>query len=289
MFVPIQCSFCDKTFDFDISSGILLVDCPHCGKQNTVAAPSDNASELTVLHDAPTLNAGKACPSCKTQVDRSAVLCVQCGYNFNTGEKAAGRNWFADNKFIAISLLGGVISSAIILTFVFWPKPKAPQPFLPADEPIAQPAVVETLEVESPPPAVEVNIPAPADEPVPPPGPTAEEIAAQQANADRAAFETKKRQAESRLRQQLDTREPLYKLNDPVELRRKNGVFYKGTLQGFSGEGPDRVAVVATPVGEVGIPLIKLDNPSRRLVDADYREGFIQHLLSTKLPADPGE
>ncbi|NCA82566.1 MAG: hypothetical protein EOM72_07425, partial [Opitutae bacterium] len=128
-----------------------------------------------------------------------------------------------------------------------------------------------------------------------------EELAAQQAEAERAAleaqqaqaaaeraeFEAKKAQAEQNLRQQLDVREPLYQINEPVELRRKNGVIDKGTLTSFSGTGAGRVALVATALGEVGVPLVSLDNASRRRVDPDYREAFIQHLLSTKLP-DPG-
>ena len=38
-----------------------------------------------------------------------------------------------------------------------------------------------------------------------------------------------------------------------------------------------------------GVPLNLLDNPSRRRLDPEYREAFIQHLLSTKLPDTPGE
>jgi hypothetical protein len=109
---------------------------------------------------------------------------------------------------------------------------------------------------------------------------------AAQAEAERAAFAAKKVQAERNLRQQLETREPLHKLGDTVELRRKNGVLNKGTLQRFSGVGTNRAAVVATPLGEISVPLVSLDNASRRRMDPEYREAFIQHLLSTKLP-DP--
>ena len=83
--------------------------------------------------------------------------------------------------------------------------------------------------------------------------------------------------------------EPLYQPNEAVELRRKNGIIDKGVFTGFSGSGTGRVALVATPTGEIGVPLAALDNPSRRRLDPEYREAFIQHLLSTKLPEAPGE
>ena len=118
--------------------------------------------------------------------------------------------------------------------------------------------------------------------------PTPEEIAAQKAEAERAAFAAKKAEAERNLRLQLASREPLFKLNDPVELRRKNGLLDKGTFSGYAGEGTNRVALLATPRGEIGVPLNALDNPTRRRIDPDYREAFIQHLLSTQTPAPAG-
>ena len=36
MFVMMKCSFCRQSFDFDSSSGLAQIDCPHCGKQNAV-------------------------------------------------------------------------------------------------------------------------------------------------------------------------------------------------------------------------------------------------------------
>ncbi len=150
---------------------------------------------------------------------------------------------------------------------------------------------------------------ASAETNAPPPAPTQEELAAQkaeakraeleaqaeaerlaleaQAEAERAAFEVKKFEAEQNLRLQLDTREPLYGMNEVVELRRKNGVFHKGTLTGLAGTGTGRVALVATPTGEIGVPLVTLDTPSRRRLDPEYREAYIQHMMSTRIPAPP--
>ena len=298
MFVQIKCSFCDQPFDFDSSSGGLLADCPHCGKQNTIAAGSSAAKDLTVQRDAPNLSGGRPCPSCKTQIARDAVLCIHCGYNLVTRQKVGSGSWFAANQKLVFLGGGALVVMALAAAFLFWPEPALPPPVAPA-------APVAAVPPPSPPAAAvpvaaaaETNVPAQPVEPPPPPGPTPEELAAQQAEterlalaaqaeAERSAFEAKKAQAEKNLRLQLDTREPLHKLNDAVELRRKNGVLNKGTLQRFSGTGTNRVAVVVTATGEIEVPLVSLDPSSRRRMDADFREAFIQHVLSTKLPPAP--
>ena len=108
MFVKVNCQFCQQPFDFDSSSGLPQIDCPHCGKQNMVELPSAAPKTLTVQHDAPNLSGAKPCPSCRHQVARDAVLCVHCGYNFTTGKKAGEKNWFAANLGF-ILLLGGIL------------------------------------------------------------------------------------------------------------------------------------------------------------------------------------
>lgn len=81
--------------------------------------------------------------------------------------------------------------------------------------------------------------------------------------------------AEQDSRSQQDESEPLFRIGDPVELRRQNGIVDQGILTGFSGAGTDRVAVVATPTGEIGVPLATLAESSRRRLDAEYREQFV--------------
>lgn len=291
MFVQIKCSFCGQPFDFDSSSDERQADCPHCGKKNTLPEPAGAAKTLEIQHGAPNLSGAKPCPACKAQTARDAVICIHCGYNFATQKKIGGESWFAANQTLIFLTGGGLILLALSAAYLFWPEKEIPLPVaLPAEPVVAQsvPAPVVT------PPAA----PAVPDIPPPPPEPTPEELAAQKAEAERiareaeearlqaerAAFEAKKAQAEITLRRQLDAREPLYQINESVELRRKNGVFDKGTLTSFSGTGTGRVALVATALGEIGVPLVALDNPTRRRIDSEYREAFIQHLLSTRAP-----
>lgn len=298
MFVPIKCSFCGQSFDFDSSSGILLADCPHCGKQNTVAVPASEAKNLTVQHDAPTLAGAVQCPACKAQVSRGDILCIHCGYNFATRQKVGGASWLAANQSLAVLLGVGLVVLAAGAAYLLWPETDAPPPDVfsaaesataPALEPVA-PAPADT-----PPAPAATNFTAASNAPAAAaPEPTPEELAAQQAEAERAAreaeraaFEEKKFQAEQNLRLQLDLREPLYVQNERVELRRKSGRLHEGTLNGLSGTGTNRVVLVAGPAGEIGVPLAELDPASHRRVDPEYREAFIRHVMSTCTPAAP--
>ena len=290
MFVTVKCSSCNQSFDYDSSLGLAQVECPHCGRTQALA-PVEAPQKLTVQHNAPNLSGAQACPACKAQIARDAVLCIHCGYNLKTRRKAEGSG---SNKGLFILLGAGLVVVAIGAAYLLWPasEPLPPPVATSAAQPAVAPAAVTAA---APAPAAPVtNEPAPAAAPAepvappPPPAPTADELAAQKAAADKAAFEAKKIQAEQNLRLQLASREPLYKVNEPVELRRKNGVVDKGTLTSFSGTGTDRVVLVATPTGEVGIPLIQLDGPSRRRVDPEYREAFIQHVLGTQVPAPAG-
>ena len=294
MCVKVHCTFCKQSFDFDSSSGLPQIDCPHCGKQNVVETPSAASKNLTIQHNAPNLSGAKPCPSCRQQVARDATLCVHCGYNFATGKKAGEKGWLASN--LGFVLMLAVVAIVAVLGGIYLLHPdEAPLP--PPQEESAPalvaaaptPAIPVPAPAEAPPATDSPAEPASAPEAPPPPPPSPEELAAQQAEAERVAFQAKKAAAERNLRLQLASREPLYKVNDPVELRRKNGVLDKGTLTGFAGAGTDRVALVATPLGEIGVPLNMLDNPSRRRVDPEYREAFIQHVLSTKLPDLPAQ
>ena len=293
MFVKVNCQFCRQPFDFDSSSGLPQIDCPHCGRQNVVELPAAQPKPpLTIQHGAPNLSGAKPCPSCRHQVARDATLCIHCGYNFATGKKSGEKGWLAAN--LGFVLLLAAVAIAAVLGGLYLFRPQAAPPPPPPEEPAPAPATAAPAVPAPQPEAKPTATHAPAEaiaapEPPPPPAPTPEELAAQKAEAERAAFATKKAEAERNLRLQLASREPPYKLNEPVELRRKNGLIDKGTFSGYAGEGTNRVALVATPTGEIGVPLNMLDNPTRRRIDPDYREAFIQHLLSTQAPAPAGD
>lgn len=257
---------------------------------------------MEIQHDAPNLSGAKPCPSCKAQVARDAVICIHCGYNFTTKQKMAGNSWFAANQKLVVMAGGGLLIMGLGLAYLFWPEPDLPPPVMATPAPIAPPDPAPAVEpAEMAAPVVDEAKPETPARPETPPEPTPEEIAARKAEeerlareaeearlaAERAAFEARKTQAERTLRQRLDASEPMYKLGETVELRRKNGLVNKGELQHFSGTGNERVAVMATATGEIGVPLTALDSPSRRRMDPDYREAYIAHMLSTRLPDAP--
>lgn len=296
MFVEIQCALCGKTFDHDCSSLSPTAECPHCGKSNSVAPPAA-PKETPAAPSTPSSGGTRSCPACQAEIEQDAVLCIHCGYNLATRQKIGGKSGFAANPKIVALASAGLAVLALGAAYLLWPESDAQPPFDPsaiaaaAKSATPSPAVAAPTPVQPEPPAAaraapaETNVPA---GPVAPPTPTPEELAAQKAGTERAAFEEKRFEAEQNLRIQMDTREPLYIQNETIELRRKNGILDKGTLTGFAGTGTSRVALVATALGEVGVPFDALDVASRRRVDPEFREAFIQHLLNTKLPA-PGE
>jgi hypothetical protein len=206
---------------------------------------------MEIQRNAPNLSGAKPCPGCQAPIARDAVLCIHCGYDLATGKKARGPGlpW---KKYLWVPLLGAGI---FFLGLNAVQRGKS--------DPAAQ-APAESAA----PPRVDDSEPAALDKHS---APNAREI-----------FEAKKVLAEETFRRQLDAQEPPYALNEPVELRRANGFIDKGTLMGFSGDGTNRVAIVAAARGEIGVPLVALDPSSRRRLDPDYREAFIRHVLSTQ-------
>ena len=165
-----------------------------------------------------------------------------------------------------VTIGAAFLALVAISAFLFGTKPENPIP----EAPIAAP---DSAGPTSPSPTL-VETPV---QPVPPPGPVPEYAETQQAETERMA-----QVAEQALRRQLDESEPLYKINETVELRRTNGFIDKGTLTSFSGTGTGRVALVATPTHEIGVPLESLDSASRRRLDPDFREAYIAHRLITQ-------
>lgn len=303
MFVQVQCALCGKKFDHDCSSLSPTAECPHCGKSNPVAAPALPKAAAPVS-GAPSPGSGgvKPCPACHVEIETNAALCIHCGYNFATQQKIGGKSWFAANQKLVLFAGAGLFVLALGAAYLLWPEAEASRPFVPSAAPAAAkpaapapPAAPAAPSPAQPEPAATTAAPAgtnaPAKAVAPPPGPAPEELAAQKAQAERAALaalQEKKFESEQNLRIQLDTREPLYGQNELVELRRKNGLVDKGTLTGFSGEGTNRVALVATALGEVGVPFASLDPASRRRVDPEFREAFIQHLLDARFAPPAG-
>ena len=75
MFVKVQCTFCQQTFDFDGTSGIPRIDCPHCGRQNEIEEGTGQTHEPGPRGNSQTTPV-KPCPACRRPVAHDAVLKV---------------------------------------------------------------------------------------------------------------------------------------------------------------------------------------------------------------------
>ncbi len=240
---------------------------------------------MEIQRNAPTLAGVKACPSCKAQIEKDAVLCIHCGYNLATGEKVGGSSFANNKKIVWLGAGAGLlVVAALAASMLLRSEPPPPPPFVPdVQAPAATPPPAAAVEGE--PEVLEVAAePEPADEPEEPARPTPEELAAAEAEAQRIEFQARKVQAQATLRQQMEEREPMFTVGETIEVRRRNGLVHTGELQGYAGSGTNRVAVITTSTGEIGVPLLALDPPSRRRLDAEFREAFMDNLIRTRFP-----
>jgi hypothetical protein len=202
---------------------------------------------MEIQRNAPNLSGAKPCPSCQQSIARDATLCIHCGCDLATGQRPKPLRRPAAKILAVVLGLAVAIGLAMAASVFLRRAGKAPD---------SQPAEPRT--------ASRVPLMAPQAA----------------GDAERKAFDAQKAEAEAAFRRKLDEREPMAQVNDVVELRRKNGLVDKGMFMGIAGKGPSRVAIVATATGEIGVPLVTLDNPSRRRVDALFREVFTKHMLS---------
>jgi hypothetical protein len=80
MAISFECPSCWHALTFDDSAGGTDVKCRHC--LATFTLPAADFPPATYGLAAPI-----QCPSCRRDVARDAVLCVDCGYDFRTGKK----------------------------------------------------------------------------------------------------------------------------------------------------------------------------------------------------------
>ena len=268
------------------------------------AAP--DRPNLHVIHDAPDLTgAGKKCPKCSAMAPSDAVLCVQCGYNFQTGKNISGGLPPETKRLITLGAVAGVLLIGA-LVWLFWPSEEefVPPANVPSAEQIAADRAArerklaeakaakekEAADKKASEEAEKARIAAEKEaalqaqaEAEAAAARAAEAAAAAEAEAQRQAFEAKKAQALETFRARLDATEPMIQPGETVELRTRNGLVQKGTLKRFGRRDGVRFAVLATELnGDVEVPVQDLDPATRRRCDAEYREAYIQHFIDTK-------
>lgn len=274
----------------------------------TDAAP--DRPDLHVLHDAPDLHgAGKPCPKCGAKAPADAVLCVQCGYNFQTGKKVGGGLPPETKRLITLGAVAGVILIGALVWFLL---PKEEE-FVPpvatrseeqiaadreaaraareqklADEKAAkEKAEAEKKAAEEAKKAAEkeaaLQAQAEAEAAAARAAEEAAAAAAAEAEAQRQAFEAKKAQALETFRARLDATEPMLQPGETVELRTKNGLVQKGVFKRYGRRDGIRFAVLETELnGTLEIPITDMDPATRRRCDAEFRAAYIQRFIDAK-------
>src|SRR5262249_1236436 len=80
MSIACECT-CGKSFKAKDSKAGKRVQCPACGK--AVRVPDEEA-EVSAGYG---MEAYRKCPHCKREWPEETVVCVECGYNFETGKR----------------------------------------------------------------------------------------------------------------------------------------------------------------------------------------------------------
>jgi hypothetical protein len=76
MTLTLKCPDCDRPIEVQDQFSVGNVVCPACRCSVPVQALGSYA-----IHE------GKPCPNCQAECEPSAVLCIQCGYDFRTGRR----------------------------------------------------------------------------------------------------------------------------------------------------------------------------------------------------------
>ena len=76
MSIMIQCLGCKEKYTLGNEHGGKSLSCK-CGQKLSIPGPAEDGSDI------------KECPSCKNVGAPERVLCVECGYNFQTGRKVS--------------------------------------------------------------------------------------------------------------------------------------------------------------------------------------------------------
>lgn len=92
--IPVACQ-CGAKFNAKDELAGKAVRCPKCKQPLTIPAPQAAPAASSALDDlfdevGIEQKHGPTCPNCGAELKANAVLCVACGFNMQTGEKAEG-------------------------------------------------------------------------------------------------------------------------------------------------------------------------------------------------------
>ena len=204
----------------------------------------------------------KACPSCNSTVAENALICVRCGFNFQTGSHLSTSSGMGRKLAIGGAVLVSVlVAVAAIVYLINQFQHDAPQP-----PPQTITELPPTPALPAPPEVVITDLPDAMDK-------QAElEIRAAAAQAEQEARLSVER---DQLRAQLEERFPAINIGESVALRMANGFVHRGRYLGMR----DGIAVVSEGGERTRLPIAELDRESRLRVDPEARELLVEQRL----------
>ncbi len=269
--IEVQCPHCGTAFTAPDDMGGLLAACPACGKQVTVPLDDEDArrersARLQVKKDV-VITGGKKCPSCGSTMADGAVVCIECGYDTRSGRRIGERTPPSHLFRWIMWGLGLFILAMLVRSFLN--SGSTTELSAPVEGSPASPTV-QVSAVTAP------ATPAPA-ETAAPAGATPSPAAAQEV----AAIDLSKEEANLRVsvKQQLDTKFPIYVRNATVVLRRTNGQVHRGILAEMKTES----VILLVNDQKVEVPFKVLDLESRVRCDWQFRKRYIETEVQKRL------
>lgn len=274
--IRVNCGICGHIFEAPDDLAGLIATCPECQTRLSVPIPPGRLQKKTGLQVKrdQVVSGGKRCPSCGAMMTVDSILCVQCGYNLETGRRAGEERRRSPVFQYLLWGAGLVILAGLARSLYNQRAGRAAGP-----EIIPPPARSEAAKPAAPAAAAVTSAQALA-------AGVATQAAAEAA-AEQARQEEQKRQAEleqeyrAGLTRQIDRRYPPFAPGATSVLRRVNGLVHRGVYVGVQ---KDTVVIFADKQ-RVEVPLKALDQASRLRCDAAFRKQLIDYQVKKKMAA----
>lgn len=275
--IHVNCGNCGHSFEVGDDLAGLIAACPGCGTQLSVPLPAGRLQRkpaLRVKHEQ-VVSGGRRCPSCGATMAADAILCVQCGFNVETGESVGARSqrprvfqWVLWGVgLVILAGLGRALYHQRAGSGAAGPQ-VVPPPVREKARPenAAAPQVPAATAVAAVQPAVSTQAEAEAKA----------EMARQEELRLQAKMEQEYRAV---LTERVNQRYPVFTLGETSVLRRANGLVHRGV---YAGVKQDTVVIFADKQ-RVEVPLKALDQASRLRCDPLFRKQLIDYQVKKKM------
>ena len=275
----VKCLFCGQVFMVDKEKAGASAPCPACGKETFLDMPDDpgRLESYQIKDSSGVTEDSRDCPACGAPVPGNALVCTQCGYNLETGQKKNTRivrQGTALSRFAVPVLLMIISGMAVYIVQESRFEQRLEKARAQWEASTARVSAAPLPAMSAPPAAAAAEEPAAAAAEAPVPvAPPAEAVV--QSPEEEAGVLA---QREQRFRDELDKQSPLFPKNESVTLVGKTGRVHRGRLIGLKSD----VVVLAVAGGTEEIALNQLSHESRLRCDKTYRDEYIKRRVQPR-------